>query len=85
DEIDSGLDIDALKVVANSINLYYEKFSPSILIITHHNKLLDLIKPNYVHIMKDGKIVKSGDIHLAEKLEDEGFEAFNISGLGSNE
>lgn len=85
DEIDSGLDIDAIKIVAKSINEYYEKYKPSILIITHHNKLLELIKPDFVHIMKDGKIIKSGDNTLAEKLEAEGFKAFTISGLGSNE
>lgn len=85
DELDSGLDVDALKIVAKSINEYYEAFKPTILIITHHNKLLELIKPKYVHILKNGKIVVSGDKTLAEKIENEGFKAFNISGLGNNE
>lgn len=85
DEIDSGLDVDALKIVAQSINEYYEQFKPTILIITHHDKLLELIKPKYVHIMKKGQIVESGDYTLAKKIEDEGFKAFNISGLGNNE
>ncbi len=73
DEIDSGLDVDAIKLVASSINEYYDLFHPTILIITHHCQLLDYIKPNYVHIMKDGKIVESGDLTLAKKIEKEGF------------
>lgn len=85
DEIDSGLDVDALKIVAQSINEYYEKYKPIILIITHHNKLLELIKPNTVHIISKGKIIASGDKTMAERVENEGFKAFNISGLGNNE
>lgn len=85
DEIDSGLDVDALKIVATSINEYYKKFKPTILIITHHNKLLEYIKPKYVHIIKSGKVIASGDSSLAKKIENEGFKAFNISGLGNNE
>lgn len=85
DELDSGLDVDALKIVAQSINEYYEKYKPTILIITHHNKLLELIKPKHVHILKEGKIVASGDEALAKQIENEGFKAFNISGLGNNE
>ncbi len=85
DEIDSGLDVDALKIVAKSINEYYEKYKPIILIITHHNKLLELIKPNTVHIISKGKIIASGDKTMAERVENEGFKAFNISGLGNNE
>ena len=65
DEIDSGLDVDALKLVANSINEYYEKYKPTILIITHHKDLLELIKPDFVHVMKNGKIEKSGKYDLA--------------------
>ena len=85
DEIDSGLDVDALKIVANSINEYYQEYKPSILIITHHQKILDLIKPDYIHIMKNGSIVKSGDKSLAEQIEHEGFKAFNINGHDKNE
>lgn len=76
DELDSGLDVDALKVVSESINKYYEKFKPSILIITHHNKILEYIKPHKVHVLKDGKIIKSGDITLAKEIENSGFTAF---------
>lgn len=75
DEVDSGLDVDALKVVSDSINKYYEKFKPSILIITHHNKVLEYIKPDKVHVLANGKIVKSGDINLAKEIEISGFNA----------
>ncbi len=85
DEIDSGLDVDALRIVADSLKEYYRKFKPTILIITHHNKLLELIKPDRVYVMKDGQIVATGDYALAEKIENEGFKAFTINGLGNNE
>lgn len=75
DEIDSGLDVDALKVVANFINDYHNKTKCSILIITHHDTILDYIKPNYVHILSEGKIIKTGDHSLAKQIEDEGFGA----------
>lgn len=78
DEIDSGLDVDATKVVGGAVKKYYEDSKDvSILIITHHNKILDYIKPDYVHIMEDGKIVKTGDLSLALKLEKEGFNKVN--------
>lgn len=73
DEIDSGLDVDAIKIVANSLNKYYEKYHPSILIITHHCNILEYVKPNFVHVMIDGKIQKSGDISLATDIEKNGF------------
>lgn len=85
DEIDSGLDVDALNIVAKSINEYYDQFKPTIIIITHHAQILERIKPDYVHVMRQGKIVASGDYNLAKKIESEGFKAFNISGLGNNE
>ncbi len=85
DEVDSGLDVDSLKLVANSLKKYYEKYKPMILIITHHNNLLKIIKPDKVDIIKKGKIVATGDYSLAKKIENEGFKAFNISGLGNNE
>ncbi len=77
DELDSGLDVDALKVVCNSINKYYEKFKPSILIITHHNKILEYLHPHKVHILANGKIAKSGDIFLAKEIENAGFNSYN--------
>ncbi len=74
DEIDSGLDIDSLKVVCDNINKYKEENPDvSILIITHYPRILELIKPNYVHIMKNGKIIKTGDISLALETEKEGY------------
>ena len=74
DEIDSGLDVDSLKIVAENIN-EYKKENPdiSILIITHYPRILEMIKPDYVHIMKDGKIVKTGDMSLAIETEQVGY------------
>lgn len=73
DEIDSGLDIDALKVVAKGINKLTEE-DRGILMITHYQRILDYIEPDHVHVMVDGKIVKSGGPELAEKLEEEGYD-----------
>lgn len=72
DEIDSGLDIDALKRVGEGVNSLIDG-NRSVLIITHYKRLLDYIKPDIVHIMSQGKIVKSGDISLVETLEDKGY------------
>ena len=78
DELDSGLDVDSLKVVANNINKYLEdNKDTSVLIITHYSRILDLIKPNYVHEMYDGKIIKTGDISLAKEIEKKGFTGVN--------
>ena len=77
DEIDSGLDVDALKLVSKSINEYYELYKPSILIITHRIELLHAIKPEYVHMMKDHTIVKSGDMSLAEEINKSGYNKAN--------
>jgi Fe-S cluster assembly ATP-binding protein len=73
DETDSGLDIDALKVVAKGVN---SMRSPDrgFLVITHYQRLLDYIEPDHVHVMSDGKIVKSGDKSLALELEESGYE-----------
>lgn len=76
DEIDSGLDVDALKTVAESILKYYKKYKPSILIITHHKMILDYIKPDFVHILKENTIKKSGDYSLASYVEENGFNLF---------
>jgi Fe-S cluster assembly ATP-binding protein len=78
DEIDSGLDVDALKLVSQSINEYYELYKPSILIITHRIELLQAIKPEYVHMMKDHTIVKSGDMTLAEEINKSGYNKANV-------
>ncbi|HLR24064.1 MAG TPA: Fe-S cluster assembly ATPase SufC [Pseudogracilibacillus sp.] len=74
DEIDSGLDIDALKVVAEGVNKVREKTGLGCLIITHYQRLLNYIKPDHVHVIMQGKVVKSGGAELAERLENEGYE-----------
>jgi len=76
DETDSGLDIDALKVVANGVNSLRQK-NNSFLIITHYQRLLDYIKPDYVHVLMNGTIIKSGGPELALELEKKGYENFN--------
>lgn len=73
DEVDSGLDVDAINIVAKAINDYYKEYKPTILIITHHDKILNLIKPKVVHILSGGTIIKSGDITLAKRIEEKGF------------
>ena len=73
DETDSGLDIDALKVISNGINDFMSP-EKSIVLITHYQRLLDYINPTYVHVMQDGKIVKTGSMELAKELEDKGYE-----------
>ena len=76
DETDSGLDIDALKVVADGVNSLRKK-NNSFLIITHYQRLLDYIKPDFVHVLMHGKIIKSGGPELALELEKKGYENFN--------
>ena len=73
DETDSGLDIDALKIVSNGVNAMRDE-NRSFVIITHYQRLLDYIVPDYVHVLYNGKIVKSGDKSLALKLEEEGYD-----------
>ena len=76
DETDSGLDIDALKIVADGVNTLRNKDN-SFLIITHYQRLLDYIKPDFVHVLMNGKIIKSGGPELAQELEKKGYESFN--------
>ncbi len=73
DETDSGLDIDALKVVANGVNKLKSKDN-AVIVITHYQRLLDYIVPDFVHVMMDGKIVKSGTKELAYELEEKGYD-----------
>ena len=73
DETDSGLDIDALRIISNGINKFMNS-NKSIILITHYQRLLDYINPNYVHVMQDGKIVKTGSFELAKELENKGYE-----------
>ena len=76
DETDSGLDIDALKIIADGVNSSRNN-KKSFLIITHYQRLLDYIKPDYVHVLSDGKIIKTGCSELAEELEKTGYKTFN--------
>ena len=73
DETDSGLDIDALKVVANGVNKLKNKDN-AVIVITHYQRLLDYIVPDFVHVIMDGKIVKSGTKQLAYELEEKGYD-----------
>jgi len=73
DETDSGLDIDALRIVANGVNKI-KSSSNAIVIITHYQRLLDHIIPDYVHVLQDGKIAKSGNKELALELEEKGYD-----------
>jgi Fe-S cluster assembly ATP-binding protein len=73
DETDSGLDIDALKIISNGINNFMNP-NKSIILITHYQRLLDYINPTYVHVMQNGKIIKTGSASLAKELENKGYE-----------
>nr|YP_010537326.1 Iron-sulfur cluster formation ABC transporter ATP-binding subunit [Hemiaulus sinensis]UYC31113.1 Iron-sulfur cluster formation ABC transporter ATP-binding subunit [Hemiaulus sinensis] len=73
DETDSGLDIDALKVISNGINKFMTK-DKAIILITHYQRLLDYVKPDFVHVMQNGKITKTGTAELAKELEMKGYE-----------
>ena len=75
DETDSGLDIDALKIVTEGVNKLKNK-NNSFLIITHYQKLLDYVTPDYVHVMRDGAIVKTGDKSIATRIEESGYKNF---------
>jgi len=77
DETDSGLDIDALKIVAKGVNKLKSKDNATI-IVTHYQRLLDYIIPDYVHVLIDGKIVKSGDKNLAQELEKKGYDWIKV-------
>ena len=77
DETDSGLDIDALKIVAKGVNKLKSKDN-AIIIVTHYQRLLDYIIPDYVHVLIDGKIVKSGDKNLAQELEKKGYDWIKV-------
>ena len=76
DETDSGLDIDALKIIASGVNSSRDK-KKSFLVITHYQRLLDYIKPDFVHVLSDGKIIKTGCGELAEELEKTGYKKLN--------
>lgn len=91
DEIDSGLDVDSLKLVGTTVMDYYKANDCAILLITHYQRLLDYIKPDFVHIISDGKIIKSGNFELVNIIEEKGYDFFNsnqsdvIKGNDTNE
>lgn len=77
DETDSGLDIDALKIISNGINQFMNP-NKAIILITHYQRLLDYISPTYVHVMQNGKIIKTGSAELANELEQKGYEWLQV-------
>ena len=76
DETDSGLDVDALRVVSEGVNRAQEADDTGILLITHYTRILRYIKPEFVHVMVDGVIVEEGGPELADRLENEGYDRF---------
>ena len=75
DETDSGLDIDAIRVVYETVQKLASDKN-AVLVITHYNKILNYIKPDFVHVLVDGRIVKSGDVSLAEEIEANGYDDY---------
>ena len=76
DEIDSGLDVDSLKIIGESVMEYKNLYNPSILLVTHYERLLDYIKPEFVHIMINGHIIKTGNFSLVKEIEEKGYDFF---------
>ena len=76
DETDSGLDVDALRVVSAGINNYKERNDGGVLMITHYKRILNYVKPDFVHVFADGKIVTSGGPELADQLDEHGYDRF---------
>jgi Fe-S cluster assembly ATP-binding protein len=74
DETDSGLDIDALRIVAEGANALHDDFEMGMLVITHYQRILDYIEPDQVHVMMGGRIVESGGAELALQLEERGYD-----------
>nr|YP_010595297.1 Iron-sulfur cluster formation ABC transporter ATP-binding subunit [Guinardia delicatula]WAJ58168.1 Iron-sulfur cluster formation ABC transporter ATP-binding subunit [Guinardia delicatula] len=77
DETDSGLDIDALKIISKGIGTFMNE-DKAIILITHYQRLLDYVKPNFIHVMQDGKIIKTGTAELAKELEQKGYEWLKV-------
>ena len=73
DETDSGLDIDALRIISEGVNKLRNE-NNAIILITHYQRLLDYIKPDYVHVLSEGEIIRTGDSNLAKELEDKGYD-----------
>lgn len=81
DEIDSGLDIDALALVAEVLKQYQDEKGMGLIIVSHYERFFELIKPSHVHIMIDGKIVLSGDYRLVQKIDQEGYDWIDDEGI----
>lgn len=82
DETDSGLDVDALRVVSEGVNRAKESNDMGVMLITHYNRILRYIKPDYVHVFNDGRIVEQGGPELAVKLEEEGYDKYVAATAG---
>ena len=76
DETDSGLDVDALRVVSEGINRYQDETGGGVLMITHYKRILNYVQPDFIHVFADGRIVETGGPELADQLEAEGYEKF---------
>lgn len=76
DETDSGLDVDALRIVSQGINDYKEQDNGGIMLITHYKRILNYVRPDFVHVFANGRVVTTGGPELADKLEEEGYDAF---------
>jgi Fe-S cluster assembly ATP-binding protein len=79
DETDSGLDVDALRVVSEGVNRVHEGTQLGVLLITHYTRILQYIKPDFVHVFQDGRIVDEGGAELADKLENEGYDRYKVA------
>lgn len=84
DEIDSGLDVDSLKLVGSNVTEYYKNSDSGILLITHYQRLLDFIKPDFVHVMMDGSIIKSGNHELVKLIEENGYDYIKNENSGTD-
>lgn len=76
DETDSGLDVDALRVVSEGINRFQEETNGGILMITHYKRILNYVKPDFVHVFANGQVIKTGGAELADQLEESGYDQF---------
>jgi Fe-S cluster assembly ATP-binding protein len=79
DETDSGLDVDALRIVSEGVNRAKEQTDIGILLITHYTRILRYIKPDFVHVFVDGKIAEEGGSELADRLEEEGYDRYLVN------
>ena len=79
DETDSGLDVDALKIVSEGVNRAKASTGLGILLITHYTRILRYIKPDFVHVFVDGRIAEQGGPELADRLEDEGYDRYQVA------